>query len=58
MSARHPIIRPEEQGLMSYTDIARELGCSRQAVAKVEQRALRKLARFKAVFQAHGWVRR
>ena len=30
---------------MSYAEIARELGCSAQNVRKIEQNALRKLAR-------------
>jgi len=40
-----PGLRPQEEGWMSYTDIARLLGISPQAVDQGERRAIRALWR-------------
>ena len=41
--------REPARGIMTHEEIAREMGLTRQAVEKIEQRALRKLRRNRTI---------
>lgn len=59
MARQYDTNRPPSDGaLMTHQEIALALGVSRQAVQRMEKNALRKLARFSAVFEGINMLRR
>ena len=52
-----PLVGICQEGLMSYSQIARELSLSREGVKKIEQRALKKLAERSLYFQYFNLIK-